>query len=121
MSRSGTGFQNADRQKIAALQQALGYLQKDQTAAAESLLSQILQRYGEKPDALQLMGVIRREQGRDAEAEAFYRRSLGAKPDQPQVHHNLGNLLKAQGRLDESIASQQEAIRLKRNYVEAHL
>jgi tetratricopeptide (TPR) repeat protein len=121
MSGTGSGFQSSDRQKVAALQQALGHLQRDQTGPAESLLLRILQSYGEEPDALQLLGVIRRMQGRDAEAEAFYRRSLTAKPEQPQVHHNLGNLLMAQGRLDDAIACQQEAIRLKRNYIEAHL
>jgi tetratricopeptide (TPR) repeat protein len=60
-------------------------------------------------------------QGRNGEAEDLYRRSLAVKADQPQVHHNLGNLLIALFRTDEAIAEQQEAIRLKPNYVEAHL
>jgi tetratricopeptide (TPR) repeat protein len=111
----------SDKQKVAVLQRALDHIQRNQVAAAEALLAQILQSSGEEPDALQLMGVIRRMQGANADAEVFYRRSLAAKPDQPQVHHNLGNLLKASGRLDEAIASQREAIRLKRNYLEAHL
>ena len=55
------------------------------------------------------------------EAEALYRRAIAANPNLPQAHHNLGNLLRNQGRHEEAVACQREAIRLKPNYVEAHL
>lgn len=110
-----------DSEVHALLQRALGHFQRGQTMEVEATLSHILKARPEEPDALQLMGVLRREQGRLEEAEQFYRRSLAAKRDQPQVQHNLGNLLRATGRLEEAIAAQREAIRLKANYAEAYL
>ena len=109
------------QQLQAGLQRALQHLQQNQAMMAEALLTQILARHPREPDALQLLGILREEQGRLEEAENFYRQSLNAKPDQPHVHHNLGNLLKNNGLYDEAIAEQREAIRLKRNYIEAHL
>lgn len=111
----------SDKDLQALLQRVLGHMQRDQALEAEAVLEQILRARPEEPDALQLMGVLRRAQGRPEDAEQFYRRSLKANPGQPQVHHNLGNLLRAQGRIPEAIASQREAVRLKPNYVEAWL
>ena len=42
------------------------------------------------------------------------------KPDYAEAHNNLGNVLKDQGKLEEAIASYQEALRLKPGYVAAH-
>lgn len=99
----------------------LAHLDRNELFQAEEMLSLLLARRADDAKALQLMGVIRRMQGRLAEAEEFYRRSLAIDPLQPHVHHNLGNLLRAQQRYDEAIAAQREAIRLKSNYTEAHL
>ncbi|HEX4304044.1 MAG TPA: tetratricopeptide repeat protein [Rhizomicrobium sp.] len=109
----------------AALQKALALINQpeatlvDLSRAATTLLD-LLSRQPEQPDALQLLGIARRMQGQNREAEELYRRSLAAKPDQPHVHHNLGNLLQAEGRLDDAIAAQRAAIELKRDYLEAH-
>jgi len=110
-----------DSQVQSLLQRALAHLQRNQGAEAEAVLGQILAQRSDEPNALQLLGVIRRMQGRNGEAEELYRRSLAVKADQPQVHHNLGNLLAVLARFDEAIAEQHEAVRLKPNYVEAHL
>jgi tetratricopeptide (TPR) repeat protein len=103
------------------LRRALAHLDRNEVLQAESLLLPALSGGIEDAQALQLMGVIRRLQGRLSDAEEFYRRSLAIEPAQPQVHHNLGNLLKMLGRLDEAIAETGEAIRLKPNFAEAHL
>jgi tetratricopeptide (TPR) repeat protein len=96
-------------------------MEQNDFAKAESVLEQILADDPREADALQLMGVVCRSQQRDADAEIFYRRSLDANPQQPHVRHNLGNLLRRLGRLDESIAEQRAAIALKPNYAEAYL
>ena len=101
------------------LQQALNHLSRNELMQAEGALTGVLDGLPEQPDALQLLGVIRRMQGAHEEAEGLYRRSLAAKPGQAHVHHNLGNLYRTLGRFDESIAEQQEAIHLKANYAEA--
>ena len=46
------------------------------------------------------------------------RKALRLKPDYADAHNNSGIALKAQGRMEEAIASYREAIRLKPNYPE---
>jgi tetratricopeptide (TPR) repeat protein len=111
----------SESQKQTLLRQVLDLMNRNEIVAAEAALVGLLNDFPEEPDALQLLGVLRRAQGRLDEAEALYRRSLAANPEQPQVHHNLGNLLYSAARCDEAAAAQREAIRLKPNYVEAHL
>jgi tetratricopeptide (TPR) repeat protein len=111
----------SDQQAANLLRQALAHLDNNDVWRAETTLQQILDARPKEADGLQLMGLVRRMQGRNAEAEDFYRRSLAEQPDQPHVHHNLGNLLTSLGRYDEAIESLREAVRLKPNYVEAHL
>ena len=103
------------------LQRALEHLRRNQALEASALLDKILTQQPDEPEALQLMGVVRRMQGRADQAEALYCRSLALKPDQSQVHHNLGNLYFSQNRFDEAIAAHREALKLKPNYVEAHV
>ncbi|HUO92066.1 MAG TPA: tetratricopeptide repeat protein [Rhizomicrobium sp.] len=111
----------SDQQTHALLRQALARLDANDLVQAETLLLQILEGRPKEPDALQLMGLIRRAQNRPAEAEDFYRRSLAERPAQPHVHHNLGNLLLSLNRNEEALAALQEALRQKPNYVEALL
>jgi tetratricopeptide (TPR) repeat protein len=108
-----------EEQAKALLKQALDHLNRNEIVLGEAALDRILAQDPENPDALQLLGLIRRGQGAEDEAERLYRRSLASRPDQPHVHHNLGNLYRIQRRFDEAIAEQQEAIRLKHNYAEA--
>ncbi len=105
----------------ALIQQALAHVGRNDLYQAEQALLESLAVVPEHATALQLLGVVRRIQGRLPEAEELYRRSLAIDPAQPQVHYNLGNLLKADGRFEEAVAEQREAVRLKPNYVEAHL
>src|SRR5215469_5459948 len=101
--------------------QALGHLNRNDAASAEFALLAALDLSKEDAQALQLLGVVRRMQGRNDEAETLYRRSLAVDPQQPNVHHNLGNLLSSTGRFEEAVVEQREAVRLRSNYFEAHL
>jgi len=109
----------ADVEIRAKLDAALRHLNRGEYADVESLLRPLAAL--PNPDALQLLGVMRSMQGRDSEAEDFYRRSLALKPEQPQVHYSLGNLLRLRGQLDEAIAELGQAILLKPNYADAYL
>lgn len=100
------------------LQDALNHLNRADYAKGEDALLHTLDQHPEEPDALQLLGVLRRAQGKPVEAEDLFRRSLAARPDQPHVWHNLGNLLRIEGRADDGIEALREAIRLKPNYAE---
>jgi tetratricopeptide (TPR) repeat protein len=118
---AATASKLTDRDVQTLLKQALDAMNRNDPAGAELALMRILEDRATEPDALQLMGLIRRGQGRAMEAEELYRRSLTAKPEQPHVHHNLGNLLTLSGRVDEAIAAQREAVRLKPNFTDAYL
>src|SRR3954469_17091024 len=103
----------SDAQVRTTLQQALDFLNRSEMVAAETALDRVLMERPNEADALQLMGVLRRQQNRGAEAEPFYRRSIAANPNMPHVHHNLGNLLRSQGRNEEAAECQRKALRLK--------
>jgi Flp pilus assembly protein TadD len=111
----------ADKLCQSLLAQALGLIERNQLVEAEVLIERCQAVMPENPDAYQLLGLIRRQQGRGDEAEVLYRHSLDLKADQPQVHYNLGNLLRAAGRLADAEKPLREAVRLKPNYAEAHL
>lgn len=110
-----------DAARISLIRQGLDHLNRNHLGAAETALQAVLAAVPDEADALQLMGLVRRAQRRNAEAEEFYRRSLAARPAQPHVHHNLGNLLAALGRPAEAIVAEREAIRLNPGYFEAYL
>ncbi|MDE2350270.1 MAG: tetratricopeptide repeat protein [Alphaproteobacteria bacterium] len=117
-----TGATGTVEQQVAKLlQEALGHLNRNNPSAAEAALQRVLLIDTEEAGALQLLGLVRRAEGRLAEAEQLYRRSLARDPAQPNVHCNLGNLLYHLGRFDDAIAACQEAIRQKPNYVDAYL
>jgi 2-polyprenyl-3-methyl-5-hydroxy-6-metoxy-1,4-benzoquinol methylase len=61
-----------------------------------------------------------RDQGRNDEAAARYRRALALNPALAEVHNNLGNVLNWQGKLDDAVAEYQRALALKPDFAEAH-
>jgi uncharacterized protein (TIGR02466 family) len=70
-------------------------------------------------DALQLMGLVAKEKGDKASAEAWMTKSLQIDAKQPHVHYNLANLLIARGATQEALTHYEQAIRQKPDYVEA--
>ncbi len=103
------------------LRDALSALQSGRDAQALSLLNAILARWPEEPDALQLLGLLRRKNGDQEGAVEFFRRSLAARPAQPNVCHNLGNALLACGRRSEAEAAYAEALRLAPDHIDARI
>jgi len=59
-----------------------------------------------------VMGRLCQDDGRLAEAEAHYRRSLSLKGDQPRAHNNLGAVLQMQGQLQAAVESYRRALAL---------
>ena len=113
------GRARTDERKL--VEAALSHFDRNDPVRAEAPLLEILALDPDQPQALQLLGQVRRQQERFAEAENLYRRSLTVKPDQPQVQFNLGNLLSLLGRHAEAAIAYGEAVRLKPNFAEAHL
>jgi tetratricopeptide (TPR) repeat protein len=59
-----------------------------------------------------VLGRLCQDEGRLAEAEAHYRRSLELKADQPKALNNLGAVLHLQGKLEQAVASYRRALEL---------
>src|SRR5262249_16046235 len=55
------------------------------------------------------------------DAVACYRQALHLQPDLVDAHHNLGNALRAQGRLAEALACYDHALRLRPDHAQVHL
>lgn len=99
--------ENSSLLKDAAQSLAAGDLKR-----AESVLHIVL---GTAPDdfrALNLLGIIRAEQHRDADAEELFNRAIKLKPDFASAHVSLGMLYVQMSKPDEAIPQFQEALRL---------
>ena len=67
-----------------------------------------------------VMGRLCQDDGRLADAEAHYRRSLVIKPDQPKAHNNLGAVLQMQGQLQAAVESYRRALALDPSLAQAN-
>ena len=70
--------------------------------------------------AVTFTGLTIRRNADYASEEAMWRDTIQQRPANPRAHTNLGAVLAAQGRMDEAIAHDTEALRLDDAYAEAH-
>jgi tetratricopeptide (TPR) repeat protein len=94
--------------------------QAGEVQAAESAYHQILALDPNQPDALHLLGLIRSQQSRPAEAEQLIRSAIARQPNSPDYHNSLGAVLATLGHTDQAIASYRAAIHHKPEYTQAH-
>lgn len=87
---------------------------------AESLCQSVLECAPARPEALTLMGMIRRRHNRFDEAEHYYRQALAAAPHYADAHHNLGNLLLDLGQAESALACFQRSSALRPEWAEGH-
>lgn len=71
-------------------------------------------------DALHLLGVLRHQQGQHAEAAALVRRAVNLRPEDAALQLNLGNALKALGKIDDAIEQFRNALTLAPSFPMAH-
>ena len=91
------------------LQRAFLLWQQKRFAGADSVCREVLARAPLNAEALHLSGLIRRQLGDVADAERYLRQSIQLQPTRAEFHSNLGNLLRAEGRLHEARASYERA------------
>ena len=60
------------------------------------------------------------KEGKIEEAEKSYKKAIELKPDLPEAHNNLSNILLKLSKIEEAEASLKKAIELKPDYAEAH-
>ena len=89
-------------------------------AEAEPLYLAILHEVPAHFDALHLIGVVRQQQGRDAEAIAFIDRALALRPDNAAALSNRALSLRALGRAHEALACCDRALAVKPDFADAH-
>jgi predicted O-linked N-acetylglucosamine transferase (SPINDLY family) len=71
-------------------------------------------------DELELQTAVEHHRaGRRREAETIYRELIQRRPESPELHYNLANLLKSDARLDEAIEGFEAAIALRPHYPDA--
>ena len=103
----------------AAFTAALGHHQAGRLSEAEQLYLQILKIDPRHADALHFLGVLAHQIGRNDLAVDLIGRAIAQNGRVPAFHNNLGNALKAQGKLQEAAASYAGALVHKPNHVGA--
>jgi predicted O-linked N-acetylglucosamine transferase (SPINDLY family) len=102
-----------------ALIKAVDFHRKGNLAAAEALYLQLLDARAGHFDALQMLGLLRYQQGRFPDALSLIGAALQAKPDFAPAFLNYGLVLDALKRHREALASYDRALALQPDYAEA--
>ncbi len=103
----------------AAFTAALSHHQAGRLNEAERLYLQILKLDPRHADALHFLGLLAHQFGRNDVAVDLIGRAIVENARVPAYHNNLGNALKAQGKLQEAAASYAGALAHKPNHVGA--
>jgi protein O-GlcNAc transferase len=98
---------------------AVGHHQAGRLNEAERLYLQILQAEPHHADALHFLGVLAHQAGRNDLAVDLICRAIAQNDQVPAFHNNLGNALKAQGKLQEAAASYARVLAHNPNHVGA--
>jgi protein arginine N-methyltransferase 7 len=113
-----TGIEPVGASTPMTIDAALEHHQAGRLLQAEAIYRQILQVVPNHPEALHFLGLIAHQAGRNGAAIELISRAITVNP-YDAMHCNLGLALKAQGRLDEAIASYREALSIKPDHFEA--
>ncbi len=102
------------------LQTAIAHHQSGNLPLADAIYRQILQASPDHHEALHLLGLSARQQGRVDEAVQLITKSLRIKHDNPVAHFNLGLTHQTRRNFDAAIESYGHALALKPDYAEVH-
>src|SRR5262249_50432683 len=104
-----------------ALAAALREHQHGDLGAAEAGYRAALALAPEHPYALNFLGLIEFQRGRQEEAGRLARRAVARHEAEARFHLNLGNILKALGRRSEAIAAYRRSIALEGALPDGHV
>lgn len=100
--------------------QALALHQRGQLAEAERLYRQVLTRHPDHLDALNLLGVLALQSGRNQETIDLLARALARNDRVADFHNNIAEAYRRTGRLESAAAHFAKATELEPAFVEAH-
>jgi tetratricopeptide (TPR) repeat protein/2-polyprenyl-3-methyl-5-hydroxy-6-metoxy-1,4-benzoquinol methylase len=100
--------------------QALALHQRGQLAQAERLYRQVLTRYPDHLDALNLLGVLALQGGRNQEAIDLLTRALARNDRIADFHNNIAEAYRRTGQFDAAATHFTKATELEPAFVEAH-
>ncbi len=99
-------------ENLSAIKDAAQAIAAGDLKRAESELSGVLAAAPDDFRALDLLGVIRAQQQREAEAEKLFKRAIEIKPDFASAHVSLGMLYVQMAKPDDAVPQFEEALRL---------
>src|SRR5450432_569966 len=102
-----------------AIRLALQCLHNGLLAEAQAICREVLGQDPNHADALRLLGVAARKEGRGDEAVELIRRSIAINPKHAETHQNLGDAFRSQGNLEAAIDAYLWAIQLSPSRAEA--
>jgi tetratricopeptide (TPR) repeat protein len=94
------------------LQRAAAYVSARDFARAESEILAVLNLNPKEPLALNLLGIVRAEQGLANEAESLFRQALAVSPRLAGAHVNLGLLYISQNNFEQAVSELEQALRI---------
>jgi uncharacterized protein (TIGR02466 family) len=103
-----------------ALDLAIQHHTKGELPEAESLYRMILQRDPTQVAAINMLGLIAHQVGKNSIAVDLISKALEMSPNLAEAHNNFGLTLRDLGRLDEAISSYERAISARPDYSDAH-
>jgi len=105
---SGTS-PNRKKEASARMEMGVTYLQQRNLPAAMRELSQASELDPENAEIDMTLGLAYQSRGDFGKAEEYLRIAIGKKPDYPEAHNNLGNLMSQLGRGEEAIREYEKA------------
>ena len=102
------------------LQQAIAFHSGGNFGEADRLYQAVLLETPQDPGALHYLGVLRHQQGRDAEAIGLIDLALAAGGTGAEIYSNRGLILERLGQFEQALESCSRAIELKPDYPQAY-
>jgi Flp pilus assembly protein TadD len=103
-----------------ALALAVQHHHAGRVGEAEAIYRKILAQQPDHADALNMLGALAAQAGRNDIAVDLIGKSIALKPHCPEAYGNLGNALMALGRRDDAIDAYRTATQLRPTFIEAH-
>lgn len=108
------------QQIMQLLKEGAQALNSGEIGAAERHLGGILKQIPDEPNALFLLGGVKKKQGKFEDAAALMQKALITHPNSAQVNNSLGNVFQESGKTSDAVAAYEAAISTDPNYAEAY-